>query len=67
MFWSAYRRIRARPRFSKYGRALCVELARVTDGRPTMANGAVDRAGVDENEADVDAAIAYAVGMDWFG
>jgi hypothetical protein len=32
-----------------------------------MANGAVDRAGVDENEADVDAAIAYAVGMDWFG
>jgi hypothetical protein len=47
-------------------RALCVELARVTDGRPMqwrMAQAIGEAVGIDEAAADV--AIAYAIGKDW--
>jgi hypothetical protein len=47
-------------------RALCVELARVTDGRPLQWRMVrLIGPAVGQDEASVDAAIAYAVARDW--
>src|SRR5450631_2863547 len=47
-------------------RALCVELARVTDGRPLKWRMVrLIGPAVGQDEATVDAAIAYAVERDW--
>jgi hypothetical protein len=47
-------------------RALCVELARVTDGRPLQWRMVrLIGPAVGQDEATVDAAIAYAVERDW--
>jgi hypothetical protein len=47
-------------------RALCVELARVTDGRPLQWRMVrLIGPAVGQDEAAVDAAIAYAVERDW--
>ncbi len=47
-------------------RALCVELARVTDGRPLQWRMVrLIGPAVGQDEAAVDAAIAYAVEQDW--
>ena len=50
----------------RQARALCVELARVTGGRPVqwrLTNSIGKALGLDQGASD--AAIAYAIGKDW--
>src|SRR5260370_5236774 len=50
----------------RQARALCVELARVTGGRPMQSRMAQTIAeAVGQDEATADAAIAYAIGREW--